>query len=294
MSLSQIQTFIKNNNHEILDIFIENKIIKYIKIISRKIGLPYFLNVFNYNIPFENNIDISKYNFYFIEKNQNDNDFISNLYEYFINLFPELYSKFLIIHSSHIFFNSNSNYDIKNLSHSNDLTLFLYFDIDMFYENSHIIAHEVEKLYLNLFNKILKHYDYLISNFICNDNLKYIINNLHLKINNINTNYNNSIKLYIKMCEADDNFNKLINESESITSEDTFKDSIEKSQKKKIYMEKLNQLKILFVKIFDKLNEYHYLYWKFQLKLIYFISNLIKYFASINNIYTEINDLLNN
>jgi len=293
MSLLQIQTFIKNNNHDILDYYIEDQYIKFLKVISRKTGHIFFINVYNYNIPFENNIDMNKYNFYFIDHQSQDDDFINNLYQDFINLFPELYSKFLLLYGCHIYIDSENIYHIKNLSISTDLSLFLYFDIEMFYENIYVIAHEVEKLYNNIHYKINKQYEQLLLQFLGNNELKKKIEDYRMTIHNYFNRYQKVIHLYLKMCFFEEKYNELIKNLENEKSDEYMKSVLFKSHKKKNILDKLNQFQILYIKIYDNLSHSHFLYWKYNLKLLFFISNLIKYFSSIKNIYLEINDLLN-
>jgi hypothetical protein len=294
MSILQVQTFLKNNHHDILDYYIENKYIKYIKIISRSTGFIFFLNVYNYNIKFEENIDMNKYNFYFIEKTYNIDDFIFQLYQDFTNLFPEIYSKYLFVYGCYLYFDSENVYQIKNLSNSSDLTVFLYYDIEWLYENNYTIAHEVEKLYHNIEHKLNKKYELLNENFLMNTSIHSTFISFKNRITKYRNDYYHIIKLYLKMCLYETKFTQLIDEIEKKKiSENSINEALDHSRKKKLYLEKLNQLQILYLKIYDKISFYHFIYWKYQLKFLLYISNSIVQCSSIKNINLEMLDLLN-
>jgi len=292
MSLLSIQAFIQNNSHQILDYYIENKIIKFLKIFSRKTGYSFFVNVFNYNIPFTEDIDMNKYSFYFLEPSVQTDDFIFHVYQDYINVFPELYNKFIFIYGCHIYIHSDTSYQIINVSQSSDLSFYLFYEIEWFYENTHTISFEVEKIYLNIYYKLDKQYEILMNQFICNQEILETFQKYKTMIGDLHVNYRKIIQLYLKMCLFEDKCNDILISIQNSASTDGFQETLFKSQQKKIYLEKLNKIQVLYIKVFDKISHYHHSFWKLQIKLLYFMSNFMKHNASIRSIHLEMNDLL--
>jgi len=290
MSLLQIQTFLQTHHHDILEYYLLEQSIQWIKVISRKTGYIFFVHLFKYQVSLD---ETDRTPFFVLQLESPDlpmDEFVSDLYQDFVHLFPEMYSKFLLLHSSYLYMKTDERYAIKNVSDSNDLCLFLSFDIETVYEQIHILAYEVEKFYTHISRKIQSHYDHFVASFALHSlPFQKPFGLYHSRLQYYDTQHFKIKKLFLFMCQSEEALKQsllqLEHESSSVT---LVSDILAKSNKKKQCLEKLNQLQVLYIKTFEVLLNTHHHRWKYQLKLIHFLSNLVKHCSSLQNIYSEL------
>lgn len=296
MSLYKLNSFLKENSHDVLDYWIHNEKIKYVRVISRKNGFIFFIKLSEYKIKVSNPNDFEKSNFYYLEETDNDLENLNILYDVFLCAFPEYKYKYLLFEGYYLMQEKDVCFQIKNMSNLHHFGFYLFLEIEWFYENVYIISHEIEKIILDIQSKSEKMYLGFVPNYknFCNSN------DIH-KITNVWDYYQKNVitiqkakELYLNICKSENNTIHDIDFNEKITDSDDlmFQETVRRSFQKKVLNDRLNKFIHLKNQIIQKLLFYHCIQWKIILKFLVLISKFTKLQSDFHNLVYDLESII--
>lgn len=298
MSLYRLQNFLKENAHDVIDYWVQDSMVKYVRVISRKNGFIFFvrLGTLKVSMPNHKELDLSKTNFYILEPDHEDHESLDILYDVFLCAFPEHQYKYLLFEGYYLLQEKDVCFQIKNLSDTQYFGFYLMLDIEWFYENIFIINHEIEKRYLDIQTKIEKMY----LGFIPQYETFQQHTDVH-KMDHVFQEYKKYMKwmekckeLFLKVCK---NENKTIHDiqyNEKIFDSDDlmFHETVKRSFQKKKLNEQLDQYLHLRKQCIDKIIFYHCILWKVLIRFLVLMTKFTKLQSEFHAMVHEIEHLL--
>jgi len=144
MALQRLWGFLKENQHDILDFWILEDKLKWIKIINQRKGEIYLLNVFSYHIKMEENTEpfrsTKRYILYDTEVEENKKIVFKGIHEKLTES-----DKYVVVFGNSVGESENSWYVAQNLANLNIFSLYLVIDLDWFYENIFVISNQIDQ-----------------------------------------------------------------------------------------------------------------------------------------------------
>lgn len=295
-SLLRISNLLNENGHEIVDIWIRNNNIEYIRVISREKGHLFFLKVDTYELEYNENICQSS-SIYYLEDiyTSSENDNLLELKNICEKAFIDVKNRYLLQNGCYIY-NGENIYHVKNLPISDRKGLYVMIPLEWFYENRFVITFDIEKLLTKLYNKFNIMIEQFIptiekfSNFIEIDIIKKIQN----YYNELNKKKLEHIDLYIKICKGESETIQDINYNDKLShnSDITFQDTIRRTHQNKILHDKLDKYIILRKKIESKILFYYQEIWQIIIKIIYIIYKFTIVIKEFKSLILEIETIL--
>lgn len=282
MSLQRLHNFLKDNFHDVKDYWIENKMIKYIRVISRKNGCVYFVRLNDQHVKIlEDQEYYQKSNFYYLEKSFEEQENLDYLYDIFLRAFPEYNYKYLLFNGYYLMQEKNTIYQIKNLSNTDYFGFYLFLDIEWFFENVYIVNYEIEKIMIDIQSKLEKMYLGFLpnyTNFCNNDEYNQKVDSVWNYYQSHFKDYDNTRHLYLDICILENNTINDIDFNEKISDSDDLnvKQVLYRQFQKKKLADKLDQIIHLKSKTLDKILFHYCITWKIILKFLVLISKFTK------------------
>lgn len=146
-SFFRLSQFLKEHGHDIIDMWISEERIDFVRIISRESGHLFFIGVQMYDISISTE-DRSAFpnHLYYIEEAEEENNSLENMSELLKQGFSEIHSHSLCFEGC--FFQTNwdkKRYTVRNLPESDRKGFYLYFPLEWLFENKHVLHFEVQK-----------------------------------------------------------------------------------------------------------------------------------------------------
>lgn len=297
MSLYKLHSFLKENSQDIMDYWICDDLIKYVRVISRKNSTIFFVKISEYKIKsttqFEN---LEKSNFYFLEESYKDHKNLNILYDVFLCAFPEYKYKYLLFDGYYFMQEKDVSFHIKNMSNTQHFGFYLFVDLEWFYENIYTLNHEIEKIMIDIQIKIETMYGGFLPNYknFCNSNdVEKILNvwNYYRKNEAV---FKNAKELYLNVCKSENktihdiDFNEKISDSDDLM----FQETVRRSHQKKILNERLNKFIHLKNQLIQKLLFYHCIQWKILLKFMILISRFTKLESQFHELVYDLESII--
>jgi len=282
MSLYRLHSFLKENSHDILDYWINDSIIHYVRVVSRKNGLLYFIKVVEHQIhvPEDRPHVLEKSNFFFLEKDFGDHDVLDTLYDVFLRAFPEYKYRYILCNGYYLLQEKDICFQIKNMSNLDHFGFYLFVDIEWFYENIYIVNHEIEKILTDIQSKIENMYMGFLPNYqnFCQTLESAKISSIWEYYKQTLQQLQNCRELYLKSVSLENSTIHDIEFNEKISNSDdlTFNETVRRGHQKKVLAEKLDQTIHLKYKTMQKALFLHCIVWKILLKYLLLISKFTK------------------
>jgi len=297
MSLYRLHSFLKENSHDILDYWVYESYINYVRVISRKNGHIYFVKVFDHHIqvPLDNPQTLEKSDFYYLEESE-CNENLETLYDVFLCGFPEYKYRYILCNGYFLMQEKDICFQIKNMSNLDHFGFYLFIDIDWLYENIYIVSHEIEKLMLDLQSKIEKMYFGFIPNYqgFCQAGEITKMNSIWEYYQEILQQLQKANLLYLNIVNGENQtihdieFNDKINDSDDLT----FQETVRRGHQKKVLAEKLDKMVHLKHKTMVKVLYLHCTQWKILLKYLLLISKFTKLQSDFQSLVYDFESLL--
>ena len=288
-SLQKLTVFLKENNHDILDYWVFEDRIKWIKVISRRGGEIYFVNVSSYGISLTNSNDpLVKRNFYtLIEKP------VPQHLAHAKTFASVFHARHLVFFGNEICETESIWYTAQNVPRANTMSIFSVIELDWFYDNSFVVSHEVCRT-LTLFNQegnefihrhLLEIYSFLKDHSTLQKNMarlaqqKKIYEDQHTKCQN----------LYTSICKLKtDTYSQLLKLDDTIHPDDmTFRSAVHRQYLRKKLNDKIDKLEQIQSDTLANVSLYLGLKWNSLLQMIHLVSSIR---CHIQSIYTMVQD----
>lgn len=288
-SLQKLITFFKENLHDVVDYwYLENRI-KWIKIISRKGGEIYLINVYSYKLGIEESEEYigRKNKFRLVETNPQAN--FKGLWKHFHNDKNRL----VLIHGNEISESENCFYSATNLPTMNHVCFYLIIELEWFYENVFVVSHEINRCYGEVLSKVHKSVQNLLNtskSFLKDDTqLNKAVAKLLMKSATFKKNNLQSKELFQRVCRDEtDAHVRLFRLDNAIDPNNmTFKASVERQYNRKKIVEKIEKLEVIGSSLVQQINYTFVMEWNYLLQVLQITNDITRLMESILFIILE-------
>jgi hypothetical protein len=261
MSLHRLAIFLRDNFNEIIDYWIWNNKLWYVRIISKQSGIIYMVKVDEYDLHIDSIKTFEKTKCFYMEREHHDENIpetLVQLYEQCISTFPDQKNRILLHYSDYMLESRDTIYRIMNSCMNERIQMHFYVTIEWFYENIYIVHHEFEKIYENMFHHIHKSYKIFLEKF--NDMIRYDSNSIHVgwsSIQEYNVLLKKSRSYFVQICGFEDDCHRSLHTLLTVTSRDEpyfgFRETVKRSYEKKQLQEKVQLVESIKKKMIEKI-----------------------------------------
>lgn len=282
MSFSRLKLYLKSNHQEILDYWVENSKLCYVRVIQPSTGNLYCLNVTSFSIEIDSSIQEFN-NVYFIVKiGKYEEDYPEQLilfYDMIHNLFPQHSLQSILHYKRYLMEDRDTIYKIiQNNTNSSYTLLYPLFSLEWFYEHSSEIEKQISPFIKDITLKTNDVYTTFLSSFehflkTSQEHLQ-LFQKHHSTISEKTTNYQKYCSLYIKICIQEKIFLKEIRKLEDYSNAYTLNDTNIKIQKKNKMKKKISELLTLKINVQNNLLQNYNEMFHSRLYFIYFLNEM--------------------
>lgn len=273
MSLHKLVTFLKEHQHEILDYWILDQQIKWVKVVSKRSGEMYMINVFGFRLTSDSVQEIpNKTNQYIMQDCLPEDDTVACIFQNLKNF----ENKFVVLHGNEVYESQTSVYRATNLPKISHLSLYMMIDLEWFYDNAYVVSHEVQRSYQEIVmqtEEFVQKTTKNVSSFIRDERPIYnCVANLLKKYEKQKTSLGQCKDLFIRICKDESQTNiALYKVDDSIHPGDmTFKGAVHRQYLRKKLVDKADRLDHLKIGSMVNMNYYFNLKWNYLLQLLVF------------------------
>lgn len=290
-SLQKLTIFLKENNHDVIDYWTFNNSIQWIKVISRRGGEIYFINVSSYEISLERSNDhLLKNNSYVLLDNHDPQ------YLHYAKTFKSIF------HTRHLVFFGNEIYDSRlkwyvaqNVPRTNTISIFTVIELDWFYDNSFVVSHEVSRT-LSILDQegsefihqnLLQIYSFIKDTSAIKQHMSRLVQEKKKHDNQLVK----CQKLYISICKSKtDTYSELLRLEDMIQPDDmTFRSAIHRQYLRKKFNDKMDKLENIQSDTLANISLYSSLKWNSLLQMVHLVSSIRHHIQSIYTIVQDAN-----
>ena len=300
MSLSKLQVFLKDHNHDIIDFWIcENRVV-YVRSINRNTGILVFIKTWKFDISFEQDVSSTYKVFHLSKVLENEEDYSEKLivlYDSFIKIFPENRKHFILQCSNFLIENRHCIYRLNSFSNDSYNTIHWGIELDWFYDNLNMVDHEVNRLHFSTISKMEKMYESFIdnySNFIkkSEQDIK-VIHRVWNFYKEQNAKFCKGRSLYLSIAKKENNIKQTYLELDSLTGGSfNFNESLRKSHQKKALRTKLNNLMQLRYRTMREIAVHWNLSYHILISFLYFISEITITLSKFHGLFIELDNIV--
>lgn len=304
MSIHRLNTFIKDNYHDIIDYWTtKDNIIRFVRVVSRKTGQIYMVKVSGYNIPLGGGHEretMTKAAYYYLEElDEQDSipDTLYRLYDTFMSAFPEHRQRF-VLHQCNYFMESRETiYRISNMPTDGYYNVHLFVELEWFYENLYVVNHEIDRNLLNIFAKAQKIYNGFVPTYtemirqaekdvvLVQSIWGYFLEQMRL--------LQKTQKLFTSICHTESTYSLQLEELSNIRAEElSFQDTVRRSCKRKSLHEKMVQLRAIHLTTLEKLLYFQTIGNNILLRFLYFLSEITLLLGKFHAHFVELETLV--
>ena len=305
MSLHKLHTFLKDNNQDILDYWINDSLkLNYVRVINKNSGMFFMIRISEFDIEVdktdpilvERNIKI-----YQLSKVEYDNEEYSEkiilMYDKFLQMFPEHRKGFLIQVSNYIIINKDKIYKILNFSDNSYQTIHWVRELEWFHDNLNLIEHDISRVHYSIIQKTEKMYLNFInseSNFFNGEKDMKTISKIWGYFKEKYDNYEKFKNLYLEITKSEYKLKNQYIEIENLSHSGgfDFNDSLRKQSKKQFLRKKLNELFNLRCKSVIDLNIFWNLSYHILLEFMYFIMEITVLISRYHTLFIELDTII--
>jgi hypothetical protein len=300
MSLPKLQIFLKDHNHDIIDFWIcENRVV-YVRSINRNTGILVFIKTWKFDITFEQDVSSTYKVFHLSKVLENEEDYSEKLillYDSFIKIFPENRKHFILQCSNFLIENRHCIYRLNSFSNDTYNTIHWGIDLDWFYDNLNMVDHEVNRLHFSTISKMEKMYESFIdnySNFIkkSEQDIK-VIHRVWSFYKEQNGQFCRGRSLYLNIAKKENDIKQTYLELDSLNGGSfNFNESLRKSHQKKALRAKLNNLMQLRYKTTKEIALHWNLSYHILISFLYFISEITITLSKFHGLFIELDNIV--
>ena len=140
--LQKLILFLNENRHDIIDFYILEEYVKWLKIVSRRDGEIYMLNVMSFRIKVEDTRNVLDHRQKFVLY---ETEASSGAKERYKTIIGGESHRFVFMHGNHIGESLDTWYSAQNVPKTNNYCLYMVIDLEWFYENVYIVSSEVHQ-----------------------------------------------------------------------------------------------------------------------------------------------------
>jgi hypothetical protein len=261
MSLHRLAIFLKDNFNEIIDYWIWQNKIWYVRIISKQSGILYMVKVNDYDLHIDTFKSFEKTKCFYMEREHHDENIPETLlqfYEQFLLTFPDQKGRVLLHYSDYMLESRDTIYRLMNSCANDRIQIHFYVTIEWFYENIYIVHHEFEKIYETISQQIQKMYQIFLEKF--HDMIRYDSRSIHSGWSSIEQYHlllKKSRAYFIQIGTFEDECHRSLHSLLTITSRDEpyfgFRETVKRSYEKKQWQEKLQSIESIKKKMVEKI-----------------------------------------
>lgn len=273
MSLQKLVTFFKENQHEIVDYWILEEQIKWIKVVSKRSGDMYMINVFAFRLHSETTQHLPhKSNQYVLQDCLPQDDTVTCMFQNLKNF----HNRFLLVYGNEVYESETTVYRATNLPKINHLSLYMVIDLEWFYDNIYVVSHEVQRSYREVVlqtEEFVKKTTKNVSSFIRDEKpIHRCVSNLLNKFEKQKASLAQCKDLFTRICRDESETNiALYKVDDSIHPGDmTFKGAVHRQYSRKKLMDKMEKLEHLKVGTMVNMNYFFNLQWNYLLQVLVF------------------------
>jgi len=304
MSIHRLNSFIKENFHDVIDYWIERQKVRYVRVISRKTGRLFMLRVADFNIEYDVSADnrdpFMKTQVLHLEAVREDDDIpatLYKLYDTFLGAFPEHRHRFVLHQSDYFIETRTTVFRIANYPSDAYYNFYLHIDLEWFYENLYIVNHEIERSMTGIEHKSTKMYTGFIPMYT------NVIRSVEKDLSSIQSTWtyyeeqihllSRTTKFFISICNTEYEYQNELLEMNNMRAESlSFHDTIRRSHRRKILHEKMTKLRALHIATIDKIIFYQSIKNNILLHFLYFISDITLLLAKFHSHFLELENLI--
>lgn len=148
-SLFRLNSFLKDQGHDIVDYWIHDNSLRYVRVLSVKSGQIYMINLKKYNIRSgdeDSYQELQRTCHYYLEDDSEYPKELEKINSYFQQLYKKKISD-LVFQFSNFLFENHHTFRVRNQPSSKYYQVFFMIDIEWFYENTQTISHEIERIW---------------------------------------------------------------------------------------------------------------------------------------------------
>ena len=301
MSIYRLNTFIKENHHDVLDYWVEQSLIRYVRVVSRKSGHLYMVKVAGYNISFGEDRDpLMKTECYYLETiDENDSvpENLGKLYDTFLSAYPEHRYRFVLHQCNYFMESRDSVFRVCNMPSDGFYNVHLFVELEWFYENLYVVNHEVDRNLSHIFHKAKKVYEGFLpmySNFVRNSDKdvalvqttwSYFMEQRQL--------LEKSRDFFVSVCASESSHSAELTELGNIRADSlSFQDTVRRSHKRKSLHDKLAKLRGLHVGTLEKMVYFHSLQNNLLLHFLFFLADISLLLTRFHSHFIELENLV--
>lgn len=300
MSLQKVQLFLKDHNQDVMDFWVCQNIVIYIRTINRNNGIISFIKTARFDISVDDDTSSTNKIYYMSKVMEDEEDYSEKLillYDTFIKVFPENKKFFILQSENFIMENRHLIYRLNNISNESYNTIHWGIGLDWFHDNLNMVEHEINRLHFSTIGKTEKMYQSFIenySNFInkSEHDLK-VIHRIWRYYDTQNQKFSKGKKLYLDIAKKENNLKQTYLELDSLNGGNfNFNESLRKSHEKKKLRIKLNNLINLRQKTMKEITIYWNLSYHILVSFLYFISEITVTLSKFHGLFIELDSIV--
>jgi len=288
MSLNKLLIFFKENQHDVVDYWILDEKIKWIKVCNRKGGDIYMINIFSYNISLDGAEDIHyKTNRFLLYETDNPTMEMREVYTGLTQISKEVKNKFILVGGNEVCESENTWYKAHNLPKLNCYSLYMVIDLEWFYENVYVISHEIKRHQTNACLKICEFVQSAlgdVNTFLKEDEqIKKCITKLMSKFQHNRKNLARSQQLYTTVCkDCSQTSLSLQKVDEHIHPNDmNFRSAVNRQYMRKKLTDKMDKLEDVKIGTISNICYFSGMKWNYLVQSMLLASRLVNLMKSI-------------
>ena len=303
--LLKLQTFLKDNNLDVLDYWINEKaIICFIRVLQKKTGIFLMLKMRQFHITLDENKFVNENKYTKIYKMsqctayEDKPESLLTYYDMLLRTIPECRKNFMYQQSNYLICNHDSVYEVK--ANYNDNIRFFYWNVDLewFYENISNLEYELTKWEQLLIMKMQKQCFAFMHNddhFLKNSEKdRSTMKNVFEMYQSSFQEYQKYKRLYLKIIGIETVLKGQYLEMENVHSMGTFdfNESLRKTHRKNILRKKLKELFTLRCEAIVHINEHWNKLHSIILEILYFTNEMKIILSRYNTLFVDIENFV--
>jgi hypothetical protein len=232
-----------------------------------------------------------------VEENDPVSPDLQRLYDTFLSAFPEHRDRFMVHHSNVFMDERNTIHRISNYPTEGYYNMYLFIELEWFYENLYIVTHEMDRAFTNMSfkcQKIYKGFLPMYTGFIrqAEKDIQCIQNVWSYYLEEKQT-LEKCQKLFAQVCKSENQYHQELLELNHIrTDELSFQDTVRRSHKRKLLQERLTKLRPLHASALERVVYGHSLQNHLMLRILYFMADITILFTKFHSHFLELENLI--
>jgi hypothetical protein len=283
MSVYRLNTFIKENHHDVIDYWAEKSVVRYVRVISRKSGHIYMVKVAGYNISLGEDRDpLTKTECFYLEPLDDDDSVpedMGRLYDTFLSAFPEHRYRFVLQQSGFFMESRDQVFRACNMPSDSLYNVHLFVELEWFYDNLYIVNHEIDRNISSILVKAKKVYEGFVPMYtkFVRDPEKDVamVQSTWRYFMEQTDHFEKSRKFYVSLCAKENDISTQLAELGNIRAEAlSFQDTVRRSYSRKSLHDKMTKLRRIHIVILEKMTYHQSIQNNLLLHFFFFLADI--------------------